>query len=186
MNPNDLLGFLTQQVGNSFNGAWNAANQAALPTLRGLSNLASYPLGYVMGKGYGLSDEQMNNDYYNTVSKALISDNAPIADAFGMVMPDVQGALQGDPYAIAGFVPYAGRVARPLKIIGKGVKEGQKVVSTLKPALKAVKPAAKGVKPAKTKLGNLAQHVDRNAGKYYTGAVTGDLVSSMYSGNGPR
>jgi hypothetical protein len=52
----------------------------------------------------------------------------------------------------------------------------------IKPALKSAKPAAKGVKPAKTAVGKAAQHVDRNAGKYFGGTIAADLVNSMYGG----
>jgi hypothetical protein len=181
MNPEQILAMLAGQVGNTFNGAWNLANQAVLPVLRGGANILARPLGYGVGASMGLSNEQMNNDYYNAISQGLVSDKAPIVDATSLLLPDVQGAMKGDPYAVAGLVPYAGRVARPIKAGVKAIKSGEKVV---KPMLKSVKAPPKGVNTAKTPLGKIAQHVDRNAGKYYTGTVGAGLVNSMYGSGG--
>jgi hypothetical protein len=183
MNPEQILAYLMQQAGNGFQGAWNAANQAALPPLRGAANILARPLGYGVGASMGLNNNQMNEQYYKDISNGLISDKNPLADAASLALPDVQGAVSGDPYAIAGLIPYVGRVARPVKTIGKGVKEGQQITKMIKPAIKSAKPAAKGVKPAKTTVGKVAQHVDRNAGKYYGGTIAADLVNSMYGGN---
>jgi len=184
MNPEQILAMLAGQVGNTFNGAWNLANQAALPVLRGGANILARPLGYGVGASMGLTNEQMNNDYYNAISKGLVSDKAPIADATSLLLPDVQGAVKGDPYAVAGLVPYAGRVVRPVKTIAQGVKTGQKVGKTIKPALKSAKPPVKGSNPTKSPMKKIAQHVDRNAGKYYTGTIGAGLVNSMYGSGG--
>ena len=182
MNPDQILAMLAGHIGNAFNGAWGLANQATLPILRPAANILARPVGWGVGKAMGVSDNQMNQDYYNAVSQGLISDQNPIGDASSFVIPDVQGAMKGDPYAVAGFVPYAGKIARPIKAGVKAVKTGEKVV---KPMLKSIKASPKGVNPAKSPLGKIAQHVDRNSGKYYTGTVGAGLVNSMY-GNGGR
>jgi hypothetical protein len=180
MNPEQLLAYIMGQTGNAFKGAWNSANQAALPMLRSAANLVARPLGYGIGASMGLNNNQMNDQYYGDVSRGLISDQSPLMDASSFVLPDAQGAMKGDPYAIAGFVPYAGRISRPVGTVAKGIKEGQQITKMIKPALKSAKPAAKGVKPAKTAIGRGAQHVDRNAGKYFGGTIAADLVNSMY------
>lgn len=185
MNPEQMLAYLAGQIGNVFTGAWNTANQASLPVLRPLANIAARPLGYGVGSYMGLSNDQMNQDYYNAISKGLVSDQSPIADASTFFIPDAQGAMKGDPYAVAGFVPYAGKVARPVGTALKMAKKSEKAANIIKASVKSAKAAPKGVNTAKTPLGKIAQHVDRNSGKYYTGTVGAGLVNSMY-GNGGR
>lgn len=182
MNPDQILAMLAQQTGNAFSGAWNVANQTALPVLRGLANITARPLGFGVGSAMGLKPEQMDNRFYDDISRGLISDQSPIADFSSLLLPDVQGAAQGDPFAVAGLVPFVGRGVRPVRTIAEGVKKGQQATKIAKAAVKSSKPAAKGVNPAKSKLGRAAQHVDRNAGKYYGGTIAADLVNEMYGG----
>lgn len=185
MNPLDMLQAYLSKIGTDLGAGWadmaKGQAKAFKPVGRAIGNAVARPVGFGVGKAYGLDDKAMNEAYYNEISKGLVSDSDPIGDVYSnFINPiDQQGIAKGDPWAVGGaaaaVLPYGGGLVRAGRTAAKGAG---KAVPKAKAALKAFKPAAKPAAGASVAQ-KVGSNVDRNRGKYYLGGQLGTVGGSM-------
>jgi hypothetical protein len=185
MNPLDMLQAYLSKIGTDFGAGFNnmakGQAQAFKPVGRAIGNAVARPIGYGVGKAYGLDDKAMNEAYYNEISKGLVSDSDPIGDVYSnFINPiDQAGIAKGDPWAVGGaaaaVLPYGGGLVRGGRT---AVKTAGKAGAKAKAALKSFKPAGKPTAGASAGK-KVASNVDRNRGKYYLGGQAGAVGGSM-------